>query len=148
MVAPTISINPASTTVGSGGTATLSVTASGGALNYQWAFNGTNILNATNATLTVTNFCLANVGSYVVTVSNSMGRATSTPAMLTGLDVKLFFGLIVNGPLGSNYIIQATSNLSSNWAIMTNIALPSQPYIYIDYSSLTNSQQFYRVLPQ
>jgi hypothetical protein len=28
------------------------------------------------------------------------------------------------------------------------VALPTQPYIYIDYSSPTNPRQFYRAVPQ
>ena len=68
---------------------------------------------------------------------------------LTSVDVRMFAGFIVNGPLGSNYLIQATSNLfSGNWTTLTNVALPMQPYIYIDYTSDTNRQQFYRAVPQ
>jgi hypothetical protein len=52
----------------------------------------------------------------------------------------------VDGPLGSNYFIQAASNLTGNWTTLTNVALPSQPYIYIDYNSPTNAQQFYRAV--
>ena len=44
--------------------------------------------------------------------------------------------------------IQATSTLnSSNWTTLTNITLQSDPYIYVDYNSWTNNQQFYRVVP-
>jgi len=80
---PTISMNPASTTVFVGNTVTLNVTASGGNLSYQWLFSETNIVGATNATLTISNCCSANAGSYVVTVSNAAGSATSQPAILT-----------------------------------------------------------------
>jgi hypothetical protein len=70
----------------------------------------------------------------------------------TGLQVsiKMFAGIILNnGNIGSNYLIQATSNLStSNWITLTNVTLPTNPYIYIDYTSYTNSQQFYQVVPQ
>lgn len=58
----------------------------------------------------------------------------------------LFAGILVEGPLGSNYLIQAASNLTGNWTTLTNVVLPSRPYIYMDYSSATNSQQFYRAL--
>lgn len=64
------------------------------------------------------------------------------------VNVKLFAGLVINGPIGSNYNIQATSALnSSNWTTLTNITLQSDPYIYVDYRSWTNNQQFYRVVP-
>jgi hypothetical protein len=50
--------------------------------------------------------------------------------------------------VGSNYLIQATSNLPAGWTTLTNITLSSQPYIYVDYNSVTNKQQFYRAVPQ
>jgi hypothetical protein len=36
----------------------------------------------------------------------------------------------------------------NGWTTRTNVALPSQPYIYIDYNSATNPQQFYEAVPQ
>jgi hypothetical protein len=68
--------------------------------------------------------------------------------MVATFGIQMFAGVILYGPLGSNYLIQACSNLSSSWVTLTNIALPTQPYIYIDYSSPGNGQQFYRAIPQ
>jgi sugar lactone lactonase YvrE len=72
------------------------------------------------------------------------------PNSSLSVSIKMFAGIILNnGQIGSNYLIQATSNLSSsNWITLTNVTLPTNPYIYIDYSSPTNSQQFYRAIPQ
>jgi hypothetical protein len=72
------------------------------------------------------------------------------PKPKLSVSIKMFAGIIMNnGQIGSNYLIQTTSNLStSNWVTLTNVTLPTNPYIYIDYSSYTNSQQFYRVQPQ
>ncbi len=146
---PTITTNPASVTSALGGSITLSVAANGGNLSYQWQCNGTNIDGATGATLTITNVSAANIGVYTVIVNNAAGSVSSSSVTLASVDIKMFAGIIVNGPLGSNYLIQATSNLSSNnWTALTNVALPAQPYIYIDYSSPTNRQQFYRAVPQ
>ena len=65
------------------------------------------------------------------------------------LDLKMYAGLIIVGPIGANCNIQASPNLnSSNWTTLTNITLPSQTYIYIDYNSPTNTKQFYRVVSQ
>jgi hypothetical protein len=55
-------------------------------------------------------------------------------------------GVVVDGPVGTNYLIQAASDLPGNWTTLTNVALPWQPYLYIDYSSPTNAQQFYRAV--
>ncbi|HWN94676.1 MAG TPA: immunoglobulin domain-containing protein, partial [Methylomirabilota bacterium] len=49
---------------------------------YQWQFNGTNIADATNATLVLFNVTPASAGLYSVTVSNLAGAVTSAPASL------------------------------------------------------------------
>jgi hypothetical protein len=116
-------------------------------LNYQWFCNGQPITGATSAMLTISSFGPANVGAYTVTVTNAAGSATSQPATLASVDLNMFAGVVVDGPLGSNYLIQATSTVQTNWTTLTNIALPTQPYVFIDYSSPTNKQQFYRAVP-
>ena len=53
-----------------GQTAVFNVAATGNLpLGYQWQFNGTNIPNATNSTLTITNASAGNAGSYSVIVA-------------------------------------------------------------------------------
>ena len=67
-----------------GANVTLSVTATGNpTLKYQWYLNGTAISGKTSATLTLNNVKAANSGTYTVTVTNSVGSATSNPATLT-----------------------------------------------------------------
>jgi N-acetylneuraminic acid mutarotase len=144
---PSISVAPTNNTVSPGGSVTLSVAATGGGLSYQWQFNGTNIPGANSASLTLTNILSSSIGVYTVIVSNPAG-SISTSVMVATFGIQMFAGVILYGPLGSNYLIQACSNLSSSWVTLTNIALPTQPYIYIDYSSPGNGQQFYRAIPQ
>lgn len=63
---------------------TLSASATGGApLKYQWQLNGTNLPNATNASVTLTNLQTTNGGNYALIVTNFGGRATSSVATLT-----------------------------------------------------------------
>ena len=146
---PAIAVQPTNNTVSPNGSVILSIGATGGGLSYQWQLNGTNINGATGASLTITNVSGANVGVYTVIVNNAAGSVTSSSVTLASVDIKMFAGVIVNGQLGSNYLIQATSNLASgNWTTLTNVALLTQPYVYIDYSSPTNSRQFYRAVPQ
>lgn len=60
-----------------------SVSASGSApLGYQWSFSGTNLPNATDTTLWVTNITPSSLGAYRVMVTNVAGSVTSTPATL------------------------------------------------------------------
>lgn len=83
-VAPSISTQPANQAVTVGGTATLSVTASGTApLVYQWRKDGTPISGATSASLTLNSVQASNAGSYTVSVSNGLGTVNSTGATLT-----------------------------------------------------------------
>lgn len=146
--APVISSQPVNTTVGTGGTATLSVAATGYPLLYQWSFNGTNIAGATGATLTLGNVSAANVGLYSVTIINGLGQVTSQSVSLGLVNINLYAGVAVDGPSGSEYSIQSAPALNpANWTTVTNVTLGAQPYIYIDYSSPTNSKRFYRAVP-
>ena len=81
---PIITAQPTNQTVVVSSTATFSVTAGATQpLNYQWSLNGTNLLGATNMTLTLTNVQLNQAGNYAVLVTNAYGSAVSSNALLT-----------------------------------------------------------------
>ena len=81
---PVITASPNSITTNAGSNATFSVSASGSpVLTYQWRKDGLAIPAATNATLTLSNVQTTNSGTYDVVVTNSVGLATSDPAVLT-----------------------------------------------------------------
>lgn len=80
---PTITAQPADTTVTVGSPATLSVTASGEGLFYQWYRNGEVIAGATGSTLAFPSAQVSDSGVYTVVVGNSGGTVTSAPARLT-----------------------------------------------------------------
>src|SRR5664279_4679636 len=52
-------------------------------LGYQWSVGGTNLLDATNSVLVITNVQLSDAGSYVVEVSNAFGSEQSSNAVLS-----------------------------------------------------------------
>jgi hypothetical protein len=83
--APVITTQPANQTVTVGQSATFSVTAAGtGPLTYQWSKGGAPIAGATSSTYTTPATVSGDSGSvFTVTVSNSVGTATSNPATLT-----------------------------------------------------------------
>jgi Leucine-rich repeat (LRR) protein len=84
--AANIATQPQSLTLGTGANAPFTVGATGLApLAYQWRFNGVNVVGATNSNLTITNIQPVNAGNYTVVVSNSLGSATSSVAVLTVL---------------------------------------------------------------
>jgi len=74
---------PKAITVGAGETATLSVVAGGSEpLSYQWLYNNKAISGETNADLTFDSATAADAGNYKVTVSNPLGKTTSTTVSL------------------------------------------------------------------
>lgn len=83
VVDPFIRGQPVSRAVNAGQTTVFSVTAGGTVpLNYQWRKDGTNIVGATAAALTLTNVQWVDRGSYDVVVSNAVGQVTSAIAAL------------------------------------------------------------------
>jgi hypothetical protein len=81
---PAITSQPVSLTNLVGTTTSFSVTAGGTQpLSYQWSCNATNIANATNATLTLTNMQLSQAGNYSVAITNAYGSTNSATASLT-----------------------------------------------------------------
>src|SRR6266481_662096 len=81
-----ITAQPQSLALGVGANAQFTVSASGIApLGYQWRFNGANLAGATNTSLTITNIQPGNGGNYTVVVSNFLGSATSSVAVLAVL---------------------------------------------------------------
>ena len=82
---PSITTQPASTTVTAGQTAAFSVAATGTAtLTYQWKKNGTAISGATGASYTTPVTAASDNGAlFTVTVTNNFGNVTSSAATLT-----------------------------------------------------------------
>ena len=77
---------PANLSVLLGASTTFSVAAGGTPpFSYQWRFNGTSILDATNATLTLANVQASQAGNYAVAVANaaSLAPVVSSNATLT-----------------------------------------------------------------
>jgi Immunoglobulin domain len=100
---PQITEQPTNETVLEGSEANFSVTASGSGLSYQWSFDTTNLVGATNATLTLTNVQLDQAGTYAVLVSNSIDSTLSSNAVLTVLTTNYpANGFLLNLDLGAD----------------------------------------------
>jgi hypothetical protein len=81
--APAFVSQPQNSTVKAGASITLAAAAAGSnPLAYQWQFDSINLAGATNTWLTLTNVQPSNAGTYSVTVTNSLGSATSSNALL------------------------------------------------------------------
>jgi hypothetical protein len=98
---PSITTPPQSTTAFVGDNVSFGVTVSGTQpFFYTWQCAGTNIPNATSATLSLNSVATSQAGSYSVIVSNTLGVVTSTPpAVLRVKQVELYLGsqLLTNG---------------------------------------------------
>jgi hypothetical protein len=79
---PVITVQPASQIVSPGGTATLTVTATGAA-SFQWRFNGTDIPGATSSTLQIPNAQTTNSDYYMAVAKNATGWVPSQMAWLS-----------------------------------------------------------------
>jgi hypothetical protein len=83
VIAPAITVQPSSVAVAEGATVSLSVTATGTNLAYQWQRNDIDIPGATGPTYTFTATAADNGARFAVVVSNAAGRAASNAAVLT-----------------------------------------------------------------
>jgi alpha-tubulin suppressor-like RCC1 family protein len=119
---PVITLEPTSQTIASGGTLTLSVTASGQAPVYQWLKDDGLIRNATNSVYTITNAGAAHSGVYRAWVTNVGGMVLSLPARITVDNTSLLgWGNNEGGQLGNGTF----SNSSVPIRITTNVTTVS-----------------------
>ena len=139
-----------------GQTAAFAVSASGTQpLRFKWYFNGTSALaTGTKASLTLTNVQLADAGSYLVTVSNTYGFATSAPATLSVYETAEAsltsvtvtpsnqFQFEIAGVPGFNYVVQTSTNLTDWDPLTTNVS----PFNFSEAISVDLSQRFYRAV--
>jgi len=80
---PTITNGPRTQFAWEGKRVALSATVTGRApFQYQWQFNGTNLLGATNVSLPFAQVQLTNNGAYRLIASDSTGSATSQVAQV------------------------------------------------------------------
>jgi hypothetical protein len=158
---PTVSITPISQGALIGSKATFGTYTTGyPQLNYQWQFDETNIMGATNSILTITNVQVSDQGNYSVVLSSPYGSsmspsnasltvyasaaATLSSPMFTNIN---HFQFLVSGVIGYHYAVQTNANLTgTNWvAISTN----TSPFTFTDPSQLpfrTIPKRFYRAV--
>lgn len=82
-IAPVITAQPLTQTVGAGGTVTFVTVATGTNLSYQWQYNSSNISGATLSTYTKAGLVGGDAGNYRCIVSNPCGSVNSNQAVLT-----------------------------------------------------------------
>lgn len=170
---PTIAPQPVGLSVQNGGTAVLVSDASSLSVitNVSWYHNNGQLVPANQvvtvnagltavSTLTIPNVSSTNAGNYYMVVQNSFGlSATSSKAnvivllstvtnvlqAVTGASKMLTqgFKLQFSAPIGSNVVIEATSDMTHWSSIYTNVA-SSGSVTYTDAVARTISSRFYR----
>jgi hypothetical protein len=159
IVPPTITAQPLDQRILLGGSAPFTVSVSGTPpFQFQWQFNLTNILNATNGTDMIPAVATTDTGYYSVVVTNLAGSVTSSNALLTVIippTVSLQFlngspVLNLSGMLSNNFVVQYNTDLTStNWMDLLSISnLSSSPYQFIDPDGIDQPVRFYRVIMQ
>jgi uncharacterized repeat protein (TIGR03803 family) len=124
----------------------------------QWRFNGTNLLNATNAAYAIQAVAATNTGRYSVVVNNLAGSVTSSNALLTvivppTLALQLLPGyplLNLEGMLSSNFVVEYSTNLAAtNWVNLLSLSnLSATPYQFLDPAGVVSPARFYRAFMQ
>jgi hypothetical protein len=159
---PAILTQPANQTVSAGNNATFTAAAAGTPpLSYQWYFNTNTVLaGATNATLTLTGVQLTNAGNYTVVVSNIVGSATSSNAVLTVQPFQFTmnptsrfstsngFSLLLTGVFATNAVVIDASTDLVNWLpILTNPPVTGAVQI-LDLGATNWPRRFYQATEQ
>lgn len=156
---PYFVVNPASASVSLASNVTLSADARSyqafPPVRYQWRKENLLIVVATNSFLTLSNVTWSHAGNYDVVASDDYGSTTSTVATITVLVPALAatlgppsytannqFQFTVTGATGSNYIVQASTNLATgNWlSLLTNPA----PFTFVETNVPSFTKRFYR----
>ncbi len=160
-IPPTITTQPQSQGVAQGQSALFSVVASGTTpLNFQWYFDSSTLVGATNDTLTLTNLQTNQAGSFTVVVTNNWGSVTSAVATLAVTNPPIVlsvpsggqlttngFTLQFTGSVGATYLIQASTDMQVWTTISTNVAT-NGAVVFTDSAIASYPNRFYRVSEQ
>jgi hypothetical protein len=146
-----ITAQPSSLAVRQGSNATFAVTAYGTApLRYLWQLNGADLPGGTNAAVVITNVQAAQLGDYVVVVSNAYGSVTSLVASLTFLTPPTIVAppqpVTVQAGGNATFSVTVTNTatlpVTYSWrkgsTILTNIVLHSRTCSFTLFNVQTN----------
>jgi len=107
--------------------------------------------------LIITNFQTAQAGTYQMVAVNSLGAAVAGPAsLLLNSTMRLdslmpnatnhLFQMRLVGVANTNYVIQASTNLTT-WITLATNNSPTGLWVFTDAQSTNFLQRFYRAMP-
>jgi hypothetical protein len=105
---PVINTQPQATAICAGQNGSISVTASGPSLTYQWFKDGVAISGATMATYLINGMTASEAGNYTVTVSGSCGAPVTSAAAAITMSTRPVY---TSQPLSNSYCAGETVNL-------------------------------------
>lgn len=155
----TVVVPPTNQTVVAGSNATFVAQPFGATsprrLRLQWQFNNTDIPNATNNTLTITNVQQADLGTYSAVVTDQLDRTASFSAQLqfASINPRLsnpqmlsngHFQTTLEALANHTYLVQYSTNLS-NWVTLRSVSATSESTPVVDEDAPNSPQRFYRV---
>jgi hypothetical protein len=139
------------------------ITAGGGAANYMakwngssWSGLGSGMDSSVNA-LVLSGSDLYAGGGFTTAGGKASGYMAKAQLADTAMPLVIVttngvfgctngvFGFLVSGPLGSNVVVQASTNLQNWIPLQTNLMGSGLLYFY-DLQSCTNGRRFYRAL--
>ena len=121
--APSITSQPATIIIASGGSGTIAVGATGsGPLSYQWYLNGALLAGSNSPVLIFRNLSEVELGSYVVTVTNSVGSVTSQAAQVILLGAPVVVqqpedATALEGEIATFFVVANSSGLRYQWSV-------------------------------
>jgi hypothetical protein len=173
VIVPTITGQPSDTSVQKGDTASFTVSAECllnaiGSVTWYCTSNNVTRPVATNTflvtlltinnTLTINNVSSNNVGNYYAVVANLLANTIKSSSASLGIAPPVIaqttnsvmmakgFKLQFSGPVGSNLVIQATSDMVHWSPILTNVIPSSGSVTYTDAVAKTLPGRFYRAM--
>jgi hypothetical protein len=149
---PIITQHPQSQSVVLGNNVTFTVTVDTiGSQGYQWWFNAASIVNATNASLTISNVTTAQAGIYFVVVSNDYGATHSSNAELKVIGPMLEISFspgqvrILWPTASAGFVLEVSTNLApGSWHPVADSPIVLGAYWMVPLWT-TNEQQFFRL---
>ena len=141
---PVIHEQPVSRELGAGSDVLFSAVADGSPpLRYQWHFNGSPLPGATASSLTLSNVQSANIGDYVLAITNAFGFATSSIASLsvTGTPPTILSSprnltATRGAPVELQVLARGTDPLAYQWTRNIGQSLPGQDQAAIRFEAV------------
>ncbi|MBN2506202.1 MAG: PD40 domain-containing protein [Verrucomicrobia bacterium] len=148
-MAPAFTVAPTNQTVSAGTNVRLEIGVIGtGPLTIQWLHHGLAVPHATNRVLFLRGVSAAEAGAYCAVVEGPGGAVTNCAASVSLLNLQILAALEISGVAGATYRIQYMPDMNhpSDWMTLTDVVLPSSPYLWVDRQSHGQPSRFYRAV--